>query len=178
MRSGVPPSRGSHEANLSTQQQASEENARISGTHGHPRRTSRAQAASREGAEEADRVGAAEAAALTSSLESYPARFRLRQRSDFQRVERRGRRAAGKYFVVLTESRDHGDPRLGVTVSRRVGEAVVRNRVKRLVREVFRRRRSSLPTADSVVIARTGAGAIGYPEVAAELDQLWARLAR
>jgi ribonuclease P protein component len=62
-----------------------------------------------------------------------------------------------------------------VTASRKVGSAVVRNRVKRRIRDAFRRRRSLLPAGvDVVVIARPSAAALPGPAVAEELAQLFA----
>lgn len=90
---------------------------------------------------------------------------------------RHGRRSAAAHFVVLVaaspaETRGKR-PRLGLTVGRRVGNAVVRNRVKRRVREWFRASRSGLaPSADLVVIGRRGAGALSGREVAEALDRL------
>ena len=67
-------------------------------------------------------------------------------------------------------------PRLGLTVSRKVGGAVVRNRVKRCAREWFRRGGAgSVGGQDLVIIARRGAGGLTGPEIAAELDELTAR---
>jgi ribonuclease P protein component len=63
-------------------------------------------------------------------------------------------------------------PRLGVTVSRKVGGAVVRNRVKRTLREWFRRTRSQLPDGtDWVVIARSAAAGVPSAELVEELDR-------
>lgn len=65
--------------------------------------------------------------------------------------------------------------RLGMAVSRRVGGAVERNRVKRHIREWFRQSRCALPTGvDLVIIARRGAAALAGPEVAHELGKLLA----
>lgn len=114
---------------------------------------------------------------------------RLLRTRDFQRVSREGKRRVSRHFVVLVASRAevsgvagrarHDRPRLGVTVSRKVGGAVQRNRVKRHVREWFRHARGSLGAAvgdggplDVVVIARRGADALGGRGVARELDAL------
>ena len=177
MRAGAPPSGGSHETNLSAKQQASEENTRIPRAHVDAGRPRHHQAPTRQGSEETHCIDTAQAAALNGGPQRFPATSRIRQRRDFLRVERQGQRAGGAHFVVLTQTRGSGVRRLGITVSRRVGGSVLRNRVKRLVREVFRRQRSSLPQSDTVVIARTGAGALSYAEVSDELTRLWTRIA-
>jgi|SRR5215510_2741467 len=102
---------------------------------------------------------------------------RLRDGRDFQRVNRDGQRRAAAHFVaVVAVSQTEGAPRIGLAVSRRVGNAVARNRVKRHVREWFRRRRTALPRGtDWVVIARPGAAALDARAVAAELSELATR---
>jgi ribonuclease P protein component len=70
-----------------------------------------------------------------------------------------------------------GAGRLGITVSRKVGGAVVRNRVKRWVRDCFRRRRAEFPKGlDLVVVARPGAGTSDHATVCEELTSLARRL--
>jgi ribonuclease P protein component len=72
--------------------------------------------------------------------------------------------------VVLVARRSNGLSRLGITASRRVGDAVVRNRVKRWVREFFRRHQRRLsPAQDVLVIARPSAAKATYLEVKQEL---------
>jgi ribonuclease P protein component len=70
-------------------------------------------------------------------------RFRPRQRlhrgSDYRRVLGGGRRLSGPLFVMVAARAEGGDTRLGITVSRRLGKAWVRNRARRLLRESFRR---------------------------------------
>lgn len=66
-------------------------------------------------------------------------RQRLRRGSEFRRVLRGGWRLAGALFVLVAAAREDGRSRLGLTISRRIGKAVVRNRARRVLRESFRR---------------------------------------
>ena len=63
-------------------------------------------------------------------------------------------------------------PRLGLVVTKRLGKAVQRNRVKRLLREFFRRHRKHLPPIDLVVMAKKGAEGLVYHQVEEELGRL------
>ncbi|HBZ71262.1 MAG TPA: ribonuclease P protein component [Deltaproteobacteria bacterium] len=106
--------------------------------------------------------------------ERFPSASRLRRPREFQRVARIGKRRTSEHFIVLLACRDPHTmadrPRLGVTVSRRVGGAVVRNRVKRAVREWFRRSQALMaPNVDLVVIARQGAAGLRVREICEEL---------
>ena len=87
-----------------------------------------------------------------------PKRHRVTRSGDFDAVYRRGRSAAGRHLVVYAFDRGEGDSaRLGLSVGRRVGGAVERNRVKRVLREEFARIQGELrPGVDYVVIARPG----------------------
>jgi ribonuclease P protein component len=98
----------------------------------------------------------------------------LRDPRDFQRVNRTGERRASPHFVaVLAPSRTDAAAKLGLAVSRRVGNAVARNHVKRRVREWFRRARPTLPpNTDWVVIARAGAAELDGRAISAELGAL------
>jgi ribonuclease P protein component len=97
---------------------------------------------------------------------------------EFRRVTARGQRAASGSFVVLvaetaSTARDPARCRLGITVSRKVGGAVVRNRVKRRIREWFRSERDSLGRGvDWVVIARPAAAELARSEAETELSRL------
>jgi ribonuclease P protein component len=64
-----------------------------------------------------------------------------------------------------------GGPRFGLTVSRKVGNAVVRNRVKRRLREAIRRNRGDLTATDVVFIARSTAAGANYPQLVSEVAQ-------
>lgn len=86
-------------------------------------------------------------------------RNRVTRSGDFDAVYRRGTSAAGRHLVVYAFNRGEGDSaRLGLSVGRRVGGAVERNRVKRVLREQFASLQTGLPAGiDYVVIARPGA---------------------
>jgi ribonuclease P protein component len=103
----------------------------------------------------------------------------LSRSADFDRVFRHGRSQAGREFVlyVFPRSEDEGPPRLGLSVSRKVGSAVERNRVKRLLREAFGAGGVELPPGtDAVVVARPDARGLaereGLPGVARALGEL------
>lgn len=121
--------------------------------------------------------------------EGFPRCLRLRRRREFLRVQRGGRKHHTRLFLVFvaprkTRSDRHGGeqqlpgPRLGVTVTRKVGNAVKRNRIKRLVREAFRRERPRLPTGiDMVWVAKRDAVTTTYDAVVADMRRMAKRLA-
>jgi ribonuclease P protein component len=106
---------------------------------------------------------------------------RLHRRSEYLRAQGLGVRFQTPHFVVYAASLGQGSTvRIGITVSRRIGGAVVRNRLKRCVREAFRHDlRPRLPRGtDFVVIARTGAGELNTPALKEELRAATTNLAR
>jgi ribonuclease P protein component len=104
---------------------------------------------------------------------SFAAADRLHRSAEFLRLQRNGVRFQSPHFVLYADNLDieRERSRLGVTVSRKIGNSVVRNRVKRRVREVFRKAiRAGLPAGTSiVVIARGGAGALESAAIGDEL---------
>jgi ribonuclease P protein component len=108
-------------------------------------------------------------------------RARITRSGDFDAVYQRGRSAANRHLVVYAFARDGRPPgapaRLGLSVSRKVGGSVERNRVKRVLREQFAVIAPGLPTGlDVVVIARPGAAEYledkGSPALGARLAEL------
>lgn len=139
--------------------------------------------------------------------EGFPRRLRLRRRREFLRVQRSGAKYHTRFFLVFVApsalrpqgrppvaSRDTGggdtdhsagsaaaeqlpETRLGVTVTRKVGKAVKRNRIKRLVREAFRRERHPLPAGlDLVFVAKRDATEATFEDVIQDLRTLTGRL--
>ncbi len=101
--------------------------------------------------------------------EGLPKRLRLRRRPEYLAVQRSSHRVVTPHFIVYGR-RTGGPTRIGITVSRKVGKAVVRNRIKRLVREAFRRHHDALPTGlDLVAVARNEHPVDDYRAVVTEL---------
>ncbi|HVS00974.1 MAG TPA: ribonuclease P protein component [Thermoanaerobaculia bacterium] len=99
---------------------------------------------------------------------------KVRRRADYLRCYRTGRRRHGPLATLHFVPNQLGHPRLGITASRKVGKAVVRQRLKRRIREVYRRwdRRHALPTLDLVVHLKSEAGKADFRTLQAELLRL------
>jgi ribonuclease P protein component len=97
--------------------------------------------------------------------------LRIRNRREYLAVQRHGKSRHTRHFIALCVPRgDDGPSRLGITVTRKIGNAIARNRVKRRVREFFRQHLEELPRArDFVFIAKSGADELSYADVVTEL---------
>lgn len=96
---------------------------------------------------------------------------RLLKRKDYQRLSASGKKFHTPHFIVVWSEEGTGRARIGVTVSRKVGNAVARNRVKRLVREYFRLNKKDFLPLDFNIIAKRGAERLIFQEVGRELDK-------
>mgnify|MGYP003375797818 CR=1 FL=1 len=93
----------------------------------------------------------------------------VKENNEFRRIYRKGRSAVSPYFVVYRR----GHSRLGVSVSTKLGCAVVRNRVRRRIREIYRLNKAKmLPGYDLIVVARVRAVETDYQK----LDRTYLRL--
>lgn len=93
---------------------------------------------------------------------TYPPTARLRKRAEFLRLKDSVQKFASRGILVVWLGNNLAHARLGVTVSKKVGCAVIRNRVKRFVRETFRKNRLLLPAVDLNVIARSEAATMDF----------------
>ena len=83
-----------------------------------------------------------------------------------------GRRLHTRHFGLTLAPSQGGHPRLGLVVTKRLGKAVRRNRVKRLLREFFRRHKDQFPPEDLIIMAKKGATALTYQQVQEELSRV------
>jgi ribonuclease P protein component len=104
--------------------------------------------------------------------------MRLTDSPEFERVYRQGTAYRGRLFSVHAFPNEHGNPRLGLSVSRKVGTAVTRNAVRRRLREVVRACTSDIPgNLDLVVSARPAAAGATFGELQAEFGRALSRFA-
>jgi len=170
------------ETYLSAQQSPAKADPRVPRPDGVAQRTPRTQTPAHQGAPSPDRVDPAQAARVESGDGfRFGTEHRLHRRADFLLLRRSGIRTQTAHFVVyLVKLPDQTAARLGLAVSRQVGNAVVRNRIKRRLRESFRCALRPVlgPDGTIVVIARHGAAELMTPEVTAELKPVISRMAK
>ena len=108
---------------------------------------------------------------------NFPRAARVLKPAEFLALRRNSRRISVGHFHVEAAPTQRACARVGLAVSRRVSKrAVVRNRIKRQVRESFRQRRAELPAFDVMVVARSSAAIQDNAALRADLDRLWQRL--
>jgi len=111
-------------------------------------------------------------AAVTDNSQRFRRGDRLKKRFEFRQAQLSGRRIHTPHFLIVVQPNALQNTRLGITVTKKVGSAVERNRIKRVVREVFRRNRRLFPLAhDLVFIAKRGATNIDYGSLLGELQR-------
>lgn len=100
-----------------------------------------------------------------------PKAYRLRRPAEFDRAVRQGRRVASKTVVVYATSNSTSPPRVGFVVSKAVGTAVQRNRVKRQLRHVAHPRLATLGDMAVVIRANPAAATATYARLVSDLDR-------
>jgi ribonuclease P protein component len=109
---------------------------------------------------------------------SFGAELRLRSKPQFDAIYASGRRIDDRFFGLRVKPNGLGFPRIGLAVAvKTAGNAVLRNRLRRLVRESFRLARYDLPAVDIVVAVKIPAAEAPSPTLRASLATLWQRVA-
>lgn len=110
---------------------------------------------------------------------SFKKTERIRKRSDYLRLFKEGKRIHGDCFVVNYLENSLGNTRLGITVSKKVGCAVIRNRIKRLVREYFRLNKARITGAyDMNIVARPGIADFSTQKINQALEQIYSEISK
>ncbi|HEY6839347.1 MAG TPA: ribonuclease P protein component [Geobacteraceae bacterium] len=106
----------------------------------------------------------------------YPKSERLRCRSDYLELAARGNKVHTASFIIVWAITERQQTRFGATVSRKVGNAVVRNRLKRCLREYYRLHKQMFTAADFNIIAKQRAASLSFGDISRELDRALIRL--
>lgn len=107
---------------------------------------------------------------------SFPKTARLRKRAEFVGLSKAANSFVVKGFLLVWQPNELLHARLGITVSKKVGCAVIRNRVKRYIRELFRHNSRLLPAIDMNVIARREAATMDFPSVLREIEKAFTHI--
>ena len=111
--------------------------------------------------------------------QGFPRTARLLRRGDFEAVYSGGKRRSSAQFVVFFRPSGQAQSRFGISIKKAVGNAVVRNRIRRRIREILRRNSSEIPSGwDLVIHPRRSVAVAEFTPLAAELLSLLRSLAR
>ncbi len=156
------------EENVPAEQSQEKEDSRIPRSNEVPGRASRSEAAPEQGSQ-------AHRGLSGARRQAFPRTARLTKRREFQEVYKTGLRVPGTLATIFVRPGATDEARLGITATRRVGNAVVRNRLRRIVRESFRRHRHRMKAWDLVVNVSPRARGRPFRAVDAELARLLRR---
>ena len=108
---------------------------------------------------------------------SFPKNKRILKKKDFKRLSEQGKKVLTQYFIAIVTKGAENNNRIGITASKKVGNAPERNRIKRLIREYFRHRQENNPeTKDINIIARKDIVSLSNKEIFKELDKLFNKI--
>ncbi len=164
---GIGTRRKNFEEDLSTKQYLQKENSRIQASNEDQKRTIDPEKKARQGKKTADRL-------IRERLGfTFPRSVRVRSRADYLKIQQSGRKVGGRYLIILSMDNDLPASRFGITVSRKTGSAVTRNRIKRRIRDLQRLNRDCIvPGKDIVVIATREASTATFERMKIEYTDL------
>lgn len=108
---------------------------------------------------------------IVNTTATFPKTARLRKRAEFIRLSSARNKTTVRGFLVVWRENNLQTARLGVTASKKIGCAVVRNRVKRYLREFFRHNRFGMAAVDVNIIPRRDSAQMTYSEIVHELNK-------
>jgi ribonuclease P protein component len=165
-----------HEAHLPAEQSTPRAYAWIPCAHGNQGRPPRPRSSPCEGSQETHTLKFTDLNLVPAGRErlTHSKERRLRSKREFDAVYANGRRFGNGFFGLTVRANDKGCPRLGLAVAvKTAGNAVERNRIRRLIRESFRLHQRELPAFDFVVSARLRARGVVSAQLRAQLEPLW-----
>ncbi|MCG7419250.1 ribonuclease P protein component [Macrococcus epidermidis] len=99
--------------------------------------------------------------------------YRIKKNDDFQKVYKQGKSVANKQFIIYRlRNQENEHFRLGISVSKKIGNAVTRNRIKRAIRESFTRHKQDIIKDDFIVIARNPSKDMTVEEIHKSLEHV------
>jgi ribonuclease P protein component len=112
--------------------------------------------------------------------ECFPKGVRIRKRAEYLEIQHSGVAVHSRLLIgIVRRAEGRAEARIGITTTKKLGSAVVRNRVRRMIREAFRRNRAALPpSTDIVVVAKRASVDVTSAAIAEDLALLGRRAAR
>lgn len=103
---------------------------------------------------------------------SFPKDLKIRKTSEYDRIFGKSKRLTSEHFIILYAPNSLGYPRAGFVVAKKnVSGAVGRNRVKRILRDIFRRNKSLFDSMDFVFVAKSGSDSLDYARAKEEIEE-------
>jgi ribonuclease P protein component len=108
----------------------------------------------------------------------FPKQVRLLKRGQYLKLSIKGKRVYTDCFIAIVLKKTAQNNRIGITISKKVGNAVQRNRIKRVIREYFRHNKEKITEpVDINIIARKGLTTLSNQEIFIKLDKLFSKIA-
>lgn len=168
-----------YETDIPTPQSKESENSRIFSSHANTRWKDGDKSQARTGKKKigSDRLQEESEISVIGADKRLTRWERIRHVRDFARIRAHGQRHKAGSFVVIVAQNELGYRRIGFSISKKVGNSVVRNRLRRVIKEYFRMNKDKFPpSSDFLFICREPVGKLGLVEFAKIIEPLFDRL--